>query len=164
MTVKPTPIPGSSGRPQVFAAAGLGRARATRTALVVGALLLASWLAALALGMFGGFGTLPGLGLGGARADEAPAAARVPAAGASSILEQAVARAVGKPGSTSNVLLQSATAGPAQSANGQSAIAPHGKPTGSGAGTGSGKPIGTPGTGGTNGGGNGNGKALGLAK
>jgi hypothetical protein len=153
---------------QVFAADGEGRSRALRTALVIGGLLLGIWLAALALGIFGGFAALPVLDLGGADAKEAPVAKTsstpVP-------VVQAPAQAVvGNPANTSHQS-PSKTNSTLRSGNGQSA-APHGKPAGSGIGTGSGKPIGTPGNGGTNSGtsagtssgGNGNGNALGLAK
>ena len=45
----------------VFAAHGKARHRLVRAAVAAGVALLASWLIALALGVFGGFGSLPGL-------------------------------------------------------------------------------------------------------
>jgi hypothetical protein len=45
----------------VFAADGKARHRLVRAAVTAGVALLASWLIALALGVFGGFGSLPGL-------------------------------------------------------------------------------------------------------
>jgi hypothetical protein len=45
----------------IFAADGSGRHRAVRVAVAGGAALLAAWLIALALGVLGGFGSLPGL-------------------------------------------------------------------------------------------------------
>lgn len=140
---------------QVFAADGSGRPRTLRTALVIGGLLLGLWLTALALGIFGGFGALPVLDLGGG--DQAQVAKT------SSAPVQAPAGAVGDPASPSHKQSANKTTSAAKSGHGQSTTAPRGKPAGSGTGTGSGKPIGTPGNGGTNGGGNGNGKAVGLA-
>jgi hypothetical protein len=45
----------------IFAADGKARHWLVRAAAAAGVALLASWLIALALGMFGGFGSLPGL-------------------------------------------------------------------------------------------------------
>lgn len=45
----------------IFAADGTARHRLVRAAVAAGVALLASWLIALALGVFGGFGSLPGL-------------------------------------------------------------------------------------------------------
>jgi hypothetical protein len=45
----------------IFAAHGSARQRVVRAAVVAGAALLAAWLIALALGVLGGFGSLPGL-------------------------------------------------------------------------------------------------------
>jgi hypothetical protein len=45
----------------VFAAEGSGRHRLVRIGVVGGAALLTAWLIALALGVLGGFGSLPGL-------------------------------------------------------------------------------------------------------
>lgn len=53
-------ITGAQSR-AVFAAQGRARPRLVRAALAGGAALLASWLIALALGVFGDFGSLPGL-------------------------------------------------------------------------------------------------------
>jgi hypothetical protein len=45
----------------IFAADGTARHRLVRAVVAAGVALLASWLIALALGVFGGFGSLPGL-------------------------------------------------------------------------------------------------------
>jgi hypothetical protein len=153
---------------QVFAADGPRRAHVLRAALAGGALLLAAWATALALGAFGGFGAYPLLSVGGqnsgnnevggstspahrtpAEATAVQAAGQAPANGAArhSRHNSGNAGATAPSGST-----QTAT------------TTAHGKPAGSGTGTGSGKPIGTPDNGGTSGGGNYKGKALGLVK
>lgn len=162
MTTQPPLIPEPVAQPQVFAAEGQRRTRGLRAALAIGALLLGIWALALALGAFGGFGALPDLSLGGQGTNKAPAAEAPSTAAQATAAQAAAAAAAGDPNSPSHK--KPATSTPAPSGNGQSAVAPHGKPAGSGTGTGSGKPIGTPDNGSTNAGGNGNGKANGLLK
>jgi hypothetical protein len=48
-------------RGAIFAAEGKARHRLVRAAVAAGVALLAAWLIALALGVLGGFGSLPGL-------------------------------------------------------------------------------------------------------
>jgi hypothetical protein len=52
---------GHHGNAAVFAADGATRHHLVRAAIAAGAGLLAAWLIALALGVLGGFGSLPGL-------------------------------------------------------------------------------------------------------
>jgi hypothetical protein len=51
----------ANGGAAIFAAHGSARQRIARAAIAGGAGLLAAWLIALALGVLGGFGSLPGL-------------------------------------------------------------------------------------------------------
>jgi hypothetical protein len=53
--------PTGQGNAAIFAAEGSARHRLVRAAIAAGAALLAAWLIALALGVMGGFGSLPGL-------------------------------------------------------------------------------------------------------
>jgi rare lipoprotein A len=54
-------ITGEHGQAAIFAADGKARHRLVRVAATAGVALLASWLIALALGVLGGFDSLPGL-------------------------------------------------------------------------------------------------------
>jgi hypothetical protein len=54
-------ITGEQSQAAIFAADGKARHRLVRAAVAAGVALLVSWLIALALGVLGGFGSLPGL-------------------------------------------------------------------------------------------------------
>ena len=175
---------GQFGHDQIFAADSARRGRIVRAALAGAALLLAGWLAALALGAFGGFGAFPELQLGGSPAQEGTAqpepagavagvAAKGSAAGEGTSAgspDQAVAEDDGPPdGSTHTprpevitVPLVPSTPAPPPAAS------TNGNANGQGDTKTTGKPITTPGTGssGSNAGGNGstNGQGKGLSK
>jgi hypothetical protein len=151
--------------PQVFAAKGRSRRRAMRIALAIGGGLVVAWVAALALGAFGGFDTLPQVNL---KADDpkeqatpapaetaAPAAAQATEAGATQ--QQAATPRSDEPTGGGGAAPVRKPSKPAPTP--APAPQPTGKPEGAGSTDGTGKPIGTPGNGstGSNAGGNGNG-------
>jgi len=164
---------------QIFASDGSRRRNAARAGLIAGAALLAAWVAAVALGTFGGFSPLPGLEFGkdGKGPDSgAPAAreagsepgARLPAVSDSSRQGDAQpgpgggSGAAGGPAPPGSRQVSANRPGGGQPGAGSKPTSPKpvtttptqtakptGQPDGAGTGSGSGKPIGTPGQGST---------------
>lgn len=147
----------------IFAANGAARHRLVRAAIVAGFALLAAWAVALALGVMGGFGSLPMLPSGhphdsssaGARPESPRATAPAPAVRVHAQRTAAVGhRQASSGGRSVTSRPRSTPARPAApkvtgspSSAGSNASALHGHAQGSSAPTTTGKPVGSPGNG-----------------